>query len=78
MGRSIHNLYPLFRNIYIDMTLNKYNNTMRIRLTAILIITIQIILHVIIVIILIKIIITGMFKSKVNREKKKDITVEKY
>ena len=37
MGRSIHNLYPLFRNIYIDMTLNKYNNTMRIRITAIII-----------------------------------------
>ena len=35
MGRSIHNLYPLFRNNFIDMTLNKYNNTIRIRIRAI-------------------------------------------
>ena len=70
MGRSIHNLYPLFRNIYIDMTLNKYNNTMGIRITTIIMITIILItiLHVIIIMMIIKIIITGVFKSIVNRE----------
>ena len=65
MGRSTHNLYPFFRNIYINKTLYKYNNTMWIRITTT-------------IIMIIKIIITGIFKSKMNRKTHFDITLEKY
>ena len=34
MGKSIYNVYPLFRKIYIYMTLYKYNNTMWIIISA--------------------------------------------